>query len=621
MSISLSNHLRLPKNRQNGLGRALLGQFWGGGRACSPAVAYPTIYPPLERTPPGTGMTQAISSQWLFDIEDLDLSPAITNAVKTLSQGTIDERGAIYTKGEVVDFILELLAFKPSFWAQNGTLLEPSFGGGDFLLPIAQLIFEDYQCENRSESDFSQLLHSITSFELHALTFESTRARLITLAESNGFSKKVSTDIADAWLHRGDFLLAPIKTTFDYVIGNPPYIRQESIPDVLLREYRLRYQTIYDRADIYVPFIERSLTLLKPNGCLGFICADRWMKNRYGAPLRKFVTSRFHLRYVVDMVEADAFHADVTAYPAVIVIDREAAKSTKLAKCDCVSPKNLNAIAKRLKGKSGDSCQLESNSNQPWLLDSGPEMAIVRRLEKLHPTLEEAGCKIGIGVATGADRVFIGSFESLDVEESRKLPLAMTKDIQTGRVEWSGYGVVNPFEENGELANLDDYPRFAKYLKDREDVIRNRNVAKKNVANWYRTIDRITTSLTYVPKLLVPDIKGKAHFVYETGNLYPHHNLYYITSTEWDLRALQSVLMAWSANFFVAAYSTKMRGSFLRFQAQNLRRIRVPHWVDVCAKDREALIAASESLDFISIRDVVLRLYGITSEEAATIKF
>jgi hypothetical protein len=566
-------------------------------------------------------MTQAISSQWLFDIEDLDLSPTITDAVEILSRGTTDERGAIYTKGEVVDFILDLIAFKPSFWAASGTLLEPSFGGGDFLLPIAQQIFSDYQSDKRNEADFTQLLHCVKAFELHAQTFASTRGRLIELAVTNGFSEKTSTQIADAWLHRGDFLLSPIKTTFDYVVGNPPYIRQESIPDVLLLEYRRRYQTIYDRADIYVPFIERSLTLLKPSGCLGFICADRWMKNRYGAPLRKFVTSGFHLRYVIDMVEADAFHAEVTAYPAVVIIDRDTSKSTKLAKCDCVSPKNLNSIAKRLKAKSGDSCQLESNSNEPWLLDAGPEMAIVRRLEKTLPTLEEAGCKIGIGVATGADKVFIGCYETLDVEDSRKLPLAMTKDIDTGRIDWRGYGVVNPFEENGELARLEAYPRFAKYLKGHEAVIRNRNVAKRNNSNWYRTIDRITSSLTLTPKLLVPDIKGKAHFVYEPGKLYPHHNLYYITSTEWDLRALQAVLMAGSANFFVSAYSTKMRGSFLRFQAQNLRRIRVPHWVDVSSKDREALIAASESLDFTPIRDVVLKLYGITRSESATITF
>jgi methylase of polypeptide subunit release factors len=68
------------------------------------------------------------------------------------------------------------------------------------------------------------------------------------------------------------------------VIGNPPYVRQELIPEALLTEYRARFETLYDRADLYVPFIERSLSLLRAGGALGFICSDRWMKNKYGGP-------------------------------------------------------------------------------------------------------------------------------------------------------------------------------------------------------------------------------------------------------------------------------------------------------------------------------------------------
>ncbi len=54
---------------------------------------------------------------------------------------------------------------------------------------------------------------------------------------------------------------------------------------------------------------------------------------------------------------------------------------------------------------------------------------MIRRLEQSFPTLEEAGCKVGIGVATGADQAFIGDFAALDVEPDRKLPLVTTKDI------------------------------------------------------------------------------------------------------------------------------------------------------------------------------------------------
>ena len=80
---------------------------------------------------------------------------------------------------------------------------------------------------------------------------------------------------------------------------------------------------------------------------------------------------------------------------------------------------------------------------------------------------------------------------------------------------------------------------------------------------------------------MIPDIKGEAHIVYEPGKLYPHHNLYFITATDWDLHALQAVLLSDVTRMFITLYSTKMRGGYLRFQAQYLRRLRVPHWRDV----------------------------------------
>ena len=119
------------------------------------------------------------------------------------------------------------------------------------------------------------------------------------------------------------------------------------------------------------------------------------------------------------------------------------------------------------------------------------------------------------------------------------------------------------------------YPKLNAHLQRHRKAIAGRYIAKKNPENWYRTIDRITPALAARPKLLIPDIKDSAHVVFEQGTLYPHHNLYFIVSQQWDLRALQAVLLSSVAHQFVAAYSTTMRGGFMRFQAQYLRRIRL----------------------------------------------
>lgn len=97
-----------------------------------------------------------------------------------------------------------------------------------------------------------------------------------------------------------------------------------------MSEYRQRYKTTYDRADIYVPFIERSLALLGKGGKLGFICADRWMKNKYGKKLRELVSKSYSMKIYVDMVDTDAFQAEVSAYPAITVIARDHSQVTRV---------------------------------------------------------------------------------------------------------------------------------------------------------------------------------------------------------------------------------------------------------------------------------------------------
>ena len=260
-----------------------------------------------------------------------------------------------------------------------------------------------------------------------------------------------------------------------------------------------------------------------------------------------------------------------------------------------------------------------TNGAEPWLLESSDQMALIRRLEQQFPKLEEAGCKVGIGVATGADKAFIGDYETLDVEPDCKLPLVMTKDIVSGEVKWRGQGVINPFTEHGRLVSLHNYPRLSHYLNARREVIAGRHCAQKNPANWYRTIDRITPSLASKPKLLIPDIKGEAHIVFEEGKFYPHHNLYYVTSDYWSLRALQAVMLSDLTRLFISTYSTKMRGGFLRFQAQYLRRIRLPNWADVPEKLREKLTDAAIKRDRDLCNCAVFELYGLNYGERSAL--
>lgn len=571
-------------------------------------------------------MADKLSFATQMELSGTSVAASVQAATEKLSSsGDIQERGAIFTRPEVVEFILDLVGYTIDKPLNQFRLLEPSFGDGEFLFPIVNRLVSAYlRNGDLTNNTVEDLRSAIRAVELHESTFQSTKTRLRSLLRERGFDQASSEELLGSWLSRGDFLLEPVAADFSHIVGNPPYIRQELIDTALIAEYRRRFQTIYDRADIYVAFIEKSLFLLRPKGTLGFICSDRWMKNRYGGPLRRLIAERFHLKIYVDMVNTPTFQSDVTAYPAITVIQNQRPGLTRMARQPKIDRQTLGHIAKALLEDDGSDPQISeiqrvARGDDPWVLESSDQLALVRRLESEFPTLEAAGCNVGIGVATGADRVFIGQYEDLDVEPDRKIPLAMTRDILTGTVEWRGYGVINPFSDGGGLVSLSEYPKLAAYLEKHGAEIRNRHVSKKNPRDWYRTIDRIYPALAKKPKLLIPDIKGEASIAYEGGNLYPHHNLYFITSDVWDIKALQVVLKSGIARLFVSIYSTKMRGGYLRFQAQYLRRIRIPQWQGIDSHIKTALINAAEKEDPSSGYAAVSEIYRLTHTEKAAI--
>lgn len=569
-------------------------------------------------------MATVITSPMLRQPSFAELCP-ITAAVEAMADAGIEERGAIFTRREVVDFILDLSGYTADRPLHQFRLLEPSFGDGDFLLPAIERLLLAWRAAGRPDP-LASLGDAVRGVELHRASMARTAVSVLDRLTQEGLSDEAAEALTDRWLVQGDFLLSELDGRFDVVVGNPPYVRQELIPDALMAEYRARYQTIFDRADIYVPFIERSLTLLAEGGQCGFICSDRWMKNRYGGPLRALVARGFHLKTYVDMVNTPAFRADVVAYPAITVIAREKAAGTRIAHRPAIDRATLGALTAQITGErvpdpTSGVRELHgiTAGAEPWILESSDQLALVRRLEAEFPLIEDAGCKVGIGVATGADKAFIGPYDELDVEPSRKLPLVMTRDIDSGEVAWRGFGVINPFADDGRLVELAAFPKLRRYLEARRDQIARRHVAQKAPANWYRTIDRIYPAIAARPKLLIPDIKGEAHVVYEGGKLYPHHNLYYITSDVWNVRALEAVLLSGIARLFVAIYSTQMRGGYLRFQAQYLRRIRLPEWSKVTPSLQRELIDAAERGDIAACNRAVFKLYGLSEAERAAL--
>lgn len=273
-----------------------------------------------------------------------------SGVVGRFARSAAEERGAVFTRREVVEFILDLCDYTVEQPLHQLRLLEPSFGNGDFLLPAVDRLLSVYETQRSEHSDIAEdLSEAVRAIEVHSDSIENTRVKLSDLLRERGASMKEVESLLEAWIIEGDFLLTELPWSFTHAVGNPPYVRQELIPEALMVEYRARYSTIYDRADLYVPFFERCLTYLEPGGTLGFICSDRWMKNKYGGPLRAMVARHYHLAAYVDMVDTSAFHSEVIAYPAITTIKREKPGPTRIAHRPRVDRESLTELAKLMR--------------------------------------------------------------------------------------------------------------------------------------------------------------------------------------------------------------------------------------------------------------------------------
>jgi hypothetical protein len=112
-------------------------------------------------------------------------------------------------------------------------------------------------------------------------------------------------------------------------------------------------------------------------------------------------------------------------------------------------------------------------------------------------------------------------------------------------------------------------------------------------------------------KLVLPDIKAEANPVLDSGGHYPHHNLYFVVSEAWDLEVLGGLLLSDVANAIIGSYSVKMRGGYYRFQAQYVRRMRLPELAGLDHTIRLGLASAFRSRDRGAATELATRVYGI----------
>lgn len=492
--------------------------------------------------------------------------------------------GDVFTSSMIAKFMLDFIGYKSIYNLSKYKILEPSFGNGEFLIEIQRRII-------------------LSSQKFH---FDAT-----TIMNNNVFGCEIDKDkyhkcvscLKDKMpgfnpinLKIEDFLYSKWDTTFNFIIGNPPYIRYENIPDNLRESYKKVFKTFHYRPDLYVLFFEHSLNLLDENGKHCFICSNRWLKNIYGKKLRRLISLNYNLETIIDIENLDVFKASVLAYPAITLIS----KSDKPRITQLASVKNLYDLSLPLKFKKGRIEDLEDWS----------DLFASISYEGLS-SIEEQGFKIGIGVATGADKIFISNNMKDYAEHELLLPIINAKDLTGDRFNWNGAFLLNPYNLDGSLIDLNSFPKTKSYLESFKSKLGARHIVK-NGKVWYSLIDKINPILLSKPKILLPDISGNNVIFIDKGHFYPSHNIYYITGNIDQLYLLAPILMSDFVKTQISNIANKMNGSLPRWQSQSLKKLRIPNLNTISIENKNRLNNAYKELDINGINkcmDSILNNY------------
>ena len=313
---------------------------------------------------------------------------------------------------------------------------------------------------------------------------------------------------------------------FDAVFGNPPYIRIQVLQEtssINVEYYKKTYQAASKgNYDIYVVFVEKALSLLNQNGRLGFIMPAKFWQVQYGEPLRRLLSGDKNVSKIVSFANNQVFAA---AFVNTCILVLSKASSDKFDYIEIPKIEKGLSLAQALAKAKESSLSSKVLSDAPWVLKSGKAIALLEKLTKQGPTLEDCTSRIFQGLKTSADKIYVLDLISQtntsligysphlgrEVEVERGLFHLLIKGTEmrpftplpAKRV------VLFPYINNGESMSLigenqlrTEFPKTFAYLKENEKYLRGRESGKMNHSKWYGYVYPKALDVISLPKLI-----------------------------------------------------------------------------------------------------------------------
>ncbi|MBU4492686.1 MAG: Eco57I restriction-modification methylase domain-containing protein, partial [Euryarchaeota archaeon] len=399
---------------------------------------------------------------------------------------------------------------------------------------------------------------------------------------------------------------------FDFVVGNPPYVRVQRLPPEVKEKYNETYKTVTKNYDLYIPFIERGLSWLKSGGNFGYINPNQFMVADYGELLREHIAKNYKIKQILNFADTQLF-ADATNYPCIPIVENTVPSKNTIK---CVRVKEpmdniLDDIRKNLNKNYQSSAAYvlfeypqEKLGKETWKLMPEMEKDVFEKIgARCEKNLEDIALRIFQGLVTGADSIFFvrivneseGSVARIknmldnehDIEKKTLKPLLKGQDIRRYGVKWKDLWIIYPYLLEDDNANLysaeklqKQFPKTWEYFLHYENDLKGREGGKwKTVKDWYAYGRRQNIEMFERKKIMTQVLASKNSFTLDKEEIYyfvggGNAGGYGITLKEgYDYKYILGLLNSSILEFYLKKISTIFRGGFYSYGRRFIEKL------------------------------------------------
>lgn len=195
---------------------------------------------------------------------------------------------------------------------------------------------------------------------------------------------------------------------FDVIVGNPPYIRIQNMQTYSPEEAAF-YQSAgspyttarTDNFDKYALFIERSLSLVRADGRLGFIVPHKFMTIQAGRALRRLVTDGHPLEEIVHFGVQQVFGRLATNYTCLLILARQGRADVTVERVEALDAWRYGTPGPR------NTMPAVELTDDPWQFADADTRALFARVRAACGRELGQAAEIFVGVQTSADGIYI----------------------------------------------------------------------------------------------------------------------------------------------------------------------------------------------------------------------